>query len=191
MYDINHWIPAFAGMTEGLKSGICQEWQRGYRDGNPLFSSSSSFRRRPESRKRSQNTKWNPAYACLLQTDQSHTLRRSFPPEPGMYYINHWIPRRPVPDATTTTARLSSPNALHPCRRACACLPQAGRNDEGAATAQFFRGLPVSSKCSIRASVSCRAARRMKAASSRCDSSASVTAPLAMIPLNASQMTRS
>ena len=40
------WIPAFAGMTQGLKSGICQEWQRGCRDGNPLFPSSLSFRRR-------------------------------------------------------------------------------------------------------------------------------------------------
>ena len=32
---LNHWIPAFAGMTEGLRSVIRQEWQRGYRDGNP------------------------------------------------------------------------------------------------------------------------------------------------------------
>ena len=33
----------------GLRSGIFQEWQRNYGDGNPLFLCSSSFRRRPES----------------------------------------------------------------------------------------------------------------------------------------------
>ena len=49
MARFNHWIPACAGMTVGLKSGIRQEWQKDCRDGNPLFLSSSSFRRRPES----------------------------------------------------------------------------------------------------------------------------------------------
>ena len=33
-------------MTEGPRSGICQEWQRGCRDGNLLFPCSSSFQRR-------------------------------------------------------------------------------------------------------------------------------------------------
>ena len=47
MYLINHWIPAFAGMTERLRSGIGQAWQRGCRDGNPLFPCSPSFRQRP------------------------------------------------------------------------------------------------------------------------------------------------
>ena len=52
MYAINHWIPACAGMTGGgLESGMGQEWQRGCQDGNPTALSSSSFRRRPESRK--------------------------------------------------------------------------------------------------------------------------------------------
>ena len=36
-------------MTEGPRSGICQEWQRGCLDGNLLFPCSLSFRRRPES----------------------------------------------------------------------------------------------------------------------------------------------
>ena len=29
MACVNHWIPACAGMTEGLKSGICWTWQKG------------------------------------------------------------------------------------------------------------------------------------------------------------------
>ena len=34
MACFKHWIPACAGMTEGLRSGIRQAWQRGYRDGD-------------------------------------------------------------------------------------------------------------------------------------------------------------
>ena len=72
------WIPAFAGMTEGLRSGICQEWQRGCRDGNLLFPCSSSFRRRP---------------ACMdaggraasgTKAEESSGLCNTFPPEARM-----------------------------------------------------------------------------------------------------------
>ena len=65
-------------MTAGLGSGICQEWQRGCRDGNPLFPCSSSFRRRP---------------ACMdaggraasgTKAEESSGLHNTFPPEAGM-----------------------------------------------------------------------------------------------------------
>ena len=36
---LNQWIPAFAGMTEGLRSGIRQEWKGGCRDGDKPHSS--------------------------------------------------------------------------------------------------------------------------------------------------------
>ena len=36
---LNHWIPACAGMTEGLRSGIRQEWKGGCRDGDKPHSS--------------------------------------------------------------------------------------------------------------------------------------------------------
>ena len=35
---LNHWIPAFAGMTKGLKSEICQKWQRGCQDNDKPIS---------------------------------------------------------------------------------------------------------------------------------------------------------
>ena len=34
MACLNHWIPAFAGMTQGLRLGFFREWQGGYRDGD-------------------------------------------------------------------------------------------------------------------------------------------------------------
>ena len=39
MACLNHWIPACAGMTAGAEAGICQEWQRGCRDGDKPHSS--------------------------------------------------------------------------------------------------------------------------------------------------------
>ena len=40
MACLNHWIPAFAGMTEGLKSGIWWEWQKGWQDDDKPTSTS-------------------------------------------------------------------------------------------------------------------------------------------------------
>ena len=37
MYGFNHWIPAFAGMTKGVRLVFFREWQRGCRDGDKLI----------------------------------------------------------------------------------------------------------------------------------------------------------
>ena len=50
MEGLNHWIPACAGMTEGLKSGICQTWQKGLSGWQQTHADPpSSFQRKLES----------------------------------------------------------------------------------------------------------------------------------------------
>ena len=72
MYYINHWIPAFAGMTAGQKSRI-----------------------------RHSSESWNPGGQCrgvgliqvfidLCQSGMTHWV--VIPAFAGIYYINHWIP---------------------------------------------------------------------------------------------------
>ena len=67
---------------------------------------------------------WYRPGLLYVAPDHWNTADFVIPAVAGMDYINHWIPRPLVPDLPaagrrgSTTARLSSPNALHPCRRA-------------------------------------------------------------------------
>ena len=109
MYCINHWIPAFAGMTDLVV--YCRAF---------WFSTCSSAST-PSSclPRRHSSESWNPGERrrgvngppVLQEGALSCRLCDCHSRQTGMYYINHWIPRRPVPDA-----------ALPPtsCRRAFA-----------------------------------------------------------------------
>ena len=110
MACFNHWIPAFAGMTEragvrnsaGMAEGL-SGWQ-------PTFSFSSSFRRRPESRKAGRGVKGRQGLSdSALGCCGCHSRSA------GMACFNHWIPR---PSFQTRLYH------LHPCRRACAGMTE-------------------------------------------------------------------
>ena len=58
--------------------------------------------------KEGQKAKWNPACACLQKTDESHSPASSFPPEAGMYYINHPACGRQVDSLAACSRRRST-----------------------------------------------------------------------------------
>ena len=109
---LNHWIPACAGMTRGLRgmmvgavggvagrgsvgmtaglrSGICREWQGGCRDGNPLVFSSLSFQRRLESRKRGRGGEGVTGFGRRRVGGHPPGCHSRVA---GMDCLNHWIP---------------------------------------------------------------------------------------------------
>ena len=75
MACLNHWIPACAGMTTSREKVGCHPHNS---SAIPEKCLTATLRHSGEGRNPGnggQNAKRNPAYACLLQTDQSHTLQ--------------------------------------------------------------------------------------------------------------------
>ena len=86
---INHSIPACAGMTEGLESGIRQRKQRDYRNSELPVPSSSSFRRRPESRRGGPDGEKIAGFTGWHARLRPRDCHSRFA---GTARLNHWIP---------------------------------------------------------------------------------------------------